>query len=71
MIATPADIPVTSPVVKPTVATPLLLLAQVPPALELINVTVLLMHTPDGPVIADGKGLTVIVVVLLQPVGKV
>jgi hypothetical protein len=61
--------PKTIPVPASTVATVVSLLLHVPlPAL--LNVVVKPIQTPVVPVIADGSGLTVTVVVFMQPVGK-
>ena len=43
------------------------LLIHVPPPGS-VSVMVALTHTADGPLIADGNGLTVTVVVRMQPV---
>jgi hypothetical protein len=51
---------VTTPVAEPT-ATITLLADHVPPVVALVRVMLLPKHTPDGPAIAAGKGLTVIV----------
>ena len=71
MVAMPAATPVTVPVVdvvSTTLAIVVLLLAQVPPALELKTV-VLPWHTTGVPVSVDGGGLrsTVTVVLPGQP----
>jgi hypothetical protein len=65
--STPAVTPVTTPVEEPIDAkVPLLL--QVPPALALLNVIVEPTQTLARPVIGAGNGLTVTVVVVIQPV---
>jgi hypothetical protein len=60
------------PVVAPMVATPRVLLAHVPPGVASVSVIVAPTHNADGPTMAAGKGLTVIValpvIVLVQPV---
>lgn len=71
-MAVPPDTPVTTPDPVPTVAMPELLLLHAPPAVPSLNAIVKDGHTTEGPVIPDGKGLTVTVVVITQPVaGKV
>ena len=62
--------PVTTPVAL-IVATAGLALVQVPPGLELLRAVVDPTHTLSVPVIAAGKGLTVTVAVIKQPVGNV
>ena len=66
MVAVPADMPVTTPVL-PIVATPELLLLHTPPALALLNVIVDASQTVVVPVIvpAFGNGLTVTTAVVL------
>jgi hypothetical protein len=49
------------PVSEPMVATPVLLLLQVPPGELLVSVMVAATHTDDKPVINPGSGLTVTV----------
>ena len=66
MVAVDALIPPTTPVDEPTVAIPLLLLLQVPPAS--VSDMVELIQTEEGPVIEAGKGLTVTVTLPTQPV---
>ena len=61
---------VTTPAAS-TDATFRLLLAHVPPAVALLIVTALGKHVLAGPVVADGFGLTVAVIVVWQPVGNV
>jgi hypothetical protein len=68
--AVPADTPVTTPVPETIVATPVLLLAQVPPPASL-NAVVNPAQTVGVPDIADGSGLTVLTAVAMHPVGKV
>ena len=53
----PIDTPLTTPELKPTVATVLLLLLHVPPADELLNVVTEPIQIFTGPVIAAGNGL--------------
>ena len=65
VVATATTPPVTTPVVKPTVATPVLLLVQVPvPASK--RVVVRPEHTVFVPVMPDGKELTVSIAVAAQ-----
>lgn len=66
----PALTPRTTPDVL-TVATVVVLLAQVPPLVAVVRVMTLPIHTPDGPVRSAGAGLTTIVRVVRQPVGSV
>ena len=69
----PVAVPVTVVVVVPpeTEATAALLLLHVPPALTSLKLVVDPWHTARVPVIADGVGLTVNIVVTIHPVGKV
>lgn len=67
----PPDTPVTIPEVGPTVATVDGEALQLPPALTSVIVILDPWQTVDGPAIGDGVGLTVIVLVRLQPVGSV
>jgi hypothetical protein len=62
---------VTIPDPEPAVASKVLLLVHVPPAVPSVNVIEAPTHTLSRPVIADGKGLTVKVVVLMQLEGVV
>lgn len=66
----PAETPVTIRVAEPIVATVVVLLVQVPPPASL-NVVVVPAQIPVAPDIADGKGLTVATVVVIQPVPNV
>ena len=66
MVVVPASIPLTMPLVLPMVADAILLLIQLPPAVPSLSVMVIPSHTTDGPVIAPGVELTVMVVVLVQ-----
>ena len=58
MADVPRATPVTMPVPDPTVATPVLLLTQVPPEDPLVNVEVVPMHKLKLPVVVPGDGLT-------------
>ena len=60
IVAVPAPVPVTTPVVEFIVAMPVALLLQVPPAVASVSVIVWPWHTTVGPAIATGKELTVI-----------
>jgi len=71
ILATPAEEPLTTPVVEPTGATDILLLLHVPPTVASLNVITEPIHTEDGPVIATGTGLTVTGCVTKQPVDNV
>ena len=66
MVAVPAATPVTMPDV-PIVATPVLLLAHVPPLVVEDRVVVDPAHTEVVPVIAAGSAFTVTIAVLLHP----
>ena len=70
IVAVPADIPLTMPVVRATAATDVLLLVQVPPPASLSAVVV-----PEQsfvtPEINPGVGSTVMVFVVIQPVPSV
>ena len=70
IIAVPALMPVTTPVVKSTL-TVVAVLVQLPPVITSLRVIVAPTHTDDGPVIPNGDGLTEITVVVRQPVGNV
>ena len=75
MVVVPAAIPLTMPVLDPTVATPVFELVQVPPAV--VNHSVMLepAQSEKGPpparVIGPGLGFTVIVCVAVRPHGSV
>jgi hypothetical protein len=66
IVTTPGMIPVTIPLVDPTVAMAVELLLQVTPAEEL-SVIVDPGHTADGPLMAAGSALTVTTAVVTQP----
>jgi hypothetical protein len=61
-------LPVTMPVVVPTGATAVELVLHVPPDVALDNVSKLPTQTDELPVMAAGNALTVMSVVLKQPV---
>ena len=63
MVEFPAATPVTMPVAAPTVATDVVLLLQVPPAILLLKLMVAPAHTVEAPLIvpALGTGSTVMV----------
>jgi hypothetical protein len=69
-VVVPAVIPIITPELGSIVATDVLLLVHVPAAFALASVAVKPSHTDIEPVIA-AKGLTVIFVVAVQPVGRV
>jgi hypothetical protein len=71
MIATPGEIPLTNPDDNPIVAMPVAEEVQVPPEIASLRTVVAPVHRLVGPVMAEGVLLTVIVVVVTQPVGKV
>ena len=60
----PDVVPDTRPFTDPTVATELVLLLQIPPAIELLNVLVEPAHIVVVPAITPGDGLTVTTVVV-------
>ena len=70
IVVVPIVPPVRIPVVRPIVATVVVLLVHVPPVTASLNVMVPPMHTPVGPRIDVGEGLTLITVVVQQPVGN-
>ena len=70
MMEMPAVIPVTSPDPEP-IAEFVLLMLQIPPEAESINVPTEPAHTTVVPVTGDGSGFTVKVAVVIQPVGSV
>lgn len=59
MAAVPTDIPVTTPVEDPTVATPGEPDVHLPPATESLKVVVLPSHKVVVPLMIDGIGFTV------------
>lgn len=63
----PADTPVTTPVVLPTVATPVVPLVHVPVVGVELSVVVSPVQTDNVPVIDVGIGFTVTTVVAEQP----
>lgn len=65
---TPAATPVTTPVEEPTVAIDPLPLLHVPPAVASVRLDVEPAHASVVPEIPTGNGLTVIGVVVIQPV---
>ena len=67
----PAEIPVTTPVPAPTVATEVLALFQMPPAAASVSVVVAPTQKFVAPVIAGGIGLTVTIVVAAHPAALV
>ena len=71
MVVPPFTIAVTMPVSEPTVATAVLLLLHVPPAVVSVNVVVDPAQTLVDPEIAAGDVLMVMVVVVMQPVLRV
>ena len=70
MVAVPPDTPVSKPDEEPIVEITVLLLLHVPPVTASLKVVVKPAHTLDAPEIAIGEGLTVTVVVVVQPVGN-
>ena len=67
MVAVPAATPLTSPLPLTTVATPVLLLAHVPPPVVEDNREVEPAHIVVAPVIVAGSALTVYTAVLAHP----
>ena len=65
------ETPVTQPVEPTTVATPVLLLDQVPPAVASDRQFVRPLQTLGVPRMLVGNGFTVTMVVILQPVASV
>jgi hypothetical protein len=63
----PADTPVTTPVVKSTVATDVLVLVHVPPVVALLSVVVDATQVNSVPVMEAGGGLTVTTAVARHP----
>lgn len=70
MIQVPALIPFIIPDKVPTVAIPVLLLIQLPPLIALVRSIELPTQTLDGPEMAEGDGVTDIVVVVKQLVAS-
>lgn len=66
----PAATPVTTPVIGATVATPGVMLLQVPPGVASLSVVELPAHTDKVPVIG-ASGFTVNEIVAIQPAGVV
>ena len=71
MIAVPADIPVTTPLIASTIAIDGALLLQPPPGVASDNGSVTPAQTVGLPDIAAGSGFTVITIVAVQPAGSV
>ena len=63
IVAVPAIIPVTIPVLDPIVAIPVRELVHAPPASPSVSVVVLPAHTAVAPVMLDPNVLTVTIVV--------
>jgi hypothetical protein len=59
MTVVPGETPVTTPVDKPTVATPVALLLQEPPGVASVSVMVAPVQTTIGPLMAAGGVFTV------------
>lgn len=66
IFAVPAASPVIKPVVGLTLATPVLLLLQIPPVVVLLSAVVAPRHTLVSPVMFAGIGFTVTMVVAVQ-----
>ena len=69
IVLVPVDMPVTKPLVEPIVTLPLLLL-QVPPPIESVNVIFEPIHIGRLPFIAPGNASIETIVVEKQPVGR-
>jgi len=67
-LVTDTDSPVTTPVVEPTAAIAVLLLLQVPFDVRSLSAVVSPEHTLSVPSIDVGKGSTVAIAVVIQPV---
>jgi hypothetical protein len=70
-VVDPMPTPVTNPVIESILAMPLFAELHLPPADVLVTVIVDLKQTKVGPPMLAGNGLTVTVVVMKQPAGKV
>jgi hypothetical protein len=70
IVAVPDAMPVTKPVIGPTVAIAVLLLLQLPLAVADVSVICDPAHIFAGPVITEGKGLMVAVAADMQPLPK-
>jgi hypothetical protein len=68
IVDVPGESPTATPEAVPIVAIPILLLLHFPPPVISLKEVALPAHTAVMPVIAAGAGLTVIVLVTLQPV---
>ena len=71
MVAVPAKTPVTTPVAPSTVATPALLLVQLPPGVAFAKAVVAPTHNEAVPVIAAGDAMTVTTPGVEQPAPEV
>ena len=69
MVEVPAPTPVTTPVAANTLATPVLLLLQVPVPVASVSVVVAPTHTTIVPFTAPGSGLITTLAVPTQPEG--
>lgn len=67
MVAVPIELPVTSPVLLPTVATPTVPLVHVPPVVALLSVVIEPTHTVAVPVMAAGAPIIQTLYVAKQP----
>ncbi len=63
IVAVPVETPVNTPVLRPMVATAVLLLVHTPPGVVLESVLVAATQIFVSPVITDGTGLTVTIIV--------
>lgn len=71
ILAVPGATPVTIPDADPTVAIAVLPLVHVPPTIASVRLVVVPIQRLVDPLILTGAGLTVMVIVVSQPVGKV
>ena len=71
MIAVPLAAPVTMPEPAPIVATAVFPLCQVPLAVASLMLVLVPLHIFVSPLMADGDGFTVTVLITMQPKGAV
>jgi hypothetical protein len=71
IVAVPAETPVKTPVPDPITATLVLLLTHVPPDVAFVRIAEAPAQTDAAPVMAGGKVLTVIVVLVAHPLGNI
>ena len=71
MLAVPTDIPVTTPVAEPAVKMDVFPLLQVPPGTWSLRIVAAPRQMVVFPEIVEGNGVTVILLLVVQPVGNV